>query len=67
MLVDFEPFETTLAREAQADSVTITPVEDGVHLLFVRGEATCERTITDAEMDQPWEDIALAAKEALDG
>lgn len=63
----FEAFETTLANEAQADRVEITTVPEGVNLKFWRGEAMCERTVTDAEMDQPWENIALAAKEALDG
>lgn len=67
----FEAFETTLANEAQADSVTITPNVEGetlvsVHLLFVRGDATCERTVMESEMDQPWENIAQSAKEALD-
>jgi len=62
----FEAFETTLAHEAGADSCVITQLQNGVHLRFARGEATCERIVTDDEMDQPWESIAEAAKAALD-
>jgi len=63
----FEDFETTLADAAQADSVKITPLQTGeIHLKFERGEASCERIVTDEEMDQPWENIALEAKAALD-
>lgn len=63
--VAFESFGVTFAREVGADRVEMTPLDaGGIHLKMWRGDATAERTYADHELDQPWGDIAEAARMA---
>jgi hypothetical protein len=63
--VTFEAFGVTFAREVGVDRVEMTPLAGGgIHLKMFRDDATAERTYTDAELDQPWGDVAAEARKA---